>query len=236
MEERENKMIDVIRRPAGDFFADVAELGIDEILSRMDEHVGIMKDIPIIKWLFIGRSIFGNIHLAFFIKKYALFIGPINEKIPDNFWNDERINELIGNKKKFENIIEETIVALDRYQAVNKAKLLGILFVKTFKEQLFTIEEYNTLLFSIELMHPYRGVQCLKDFYNYRLDMDKPAEQRRREKAWLNGSNLDFSPLATTCLLRLPKGDTSSGNLGGAFLNDLGLKFYEEVVSNVEDS
>ena len=239
MENYENSIIEVIKKPMGNLVADAAELGIDEIIDCIAQDAEITKNIPIIKWAFLGRSIVNNLHLSFFIKKYALFIGPIKKEIPDGFWDDQRIDELIGSRKKFINLIEETVVALDRYQAINKARILGILFIKTFKERIFTIDEYNTLLFSIELMHPYLGVKCLKQFYQYKLLMDQMNQQidkKSKPKTWLEGSKLDFSPLASTCLLKLPKGGAYTGDLGGAYLNDLGFKFYKEVVINVESA
>lgn len=233
MANYENSVIEVIKKPASQFIADAAELGIDEIIDCIVKDADILKNVPIIKWIFLGHTIASNIHLSFFLKKYALFIGPIKKEIPDSFWDDEKINDLIGSKKKFITLIEETVIALDRYQAINKARILGILFVKTFKEKIFTIDEYNTLIFSIELMHPYRGVECLKQFYMYKLRMDTTTDKKHKDKTWLEGSKLDFSPLSSTCLLQLPGGGAYTGDLGGAYLNDLGQKFYKEVVSKI---
>lgn len=226
-------ILEVFKKPVGEFIADAAELGIDKIIEYIDKDTTIIKNLAIIKWGFLVHEVTNKIHLSFFLKKYALFIGPIKKEIPDSFWDDEKINDLIGSKKKFITLIEETVVALDRYQAINKARILGILFVKTFKEKIFTIDEYNTLIFSIELMHPYRGVECLKQFYMYKLRMDTTTDKKHKDKTWLEGSKLDFSPLSSTCLLQLPRGGAYTGDLGGAYLNDLGQKFYKEVVSKI---
>jgi hypothetical protein len=236
MANHKNMFLEIIKNPVGELVTDAAELAIDEIFDRVVKDADVLKNIPILKWFFLGQSIFSNIHLSFFIKKYALFIGPIKKEISNDFWENEKFNDLTINRKKFNKIIDETIVALDRYQAINKAKILGVLFVKTFKERIFTIDEYNTLLFSIELMHPYLGLECLKQFYLYRLRMDKKLEKETKRKTWLEGSKLDFSPLASTCLIQLPKGGANTGDLGGAYINDLGFKFYEEVVMNIESA
>ncbi len=233
MANNENSVIEVIKKPAGKFIEDAAELGVGEIIDCIVKDADTLKSVPFIKWISLGHTIISNVHLSFFIKKYALFIGPIKKEIPDNFWDDEKIDELIGSNKKFTTLIEETVVALDRYQAINKAKILGILFVKTFKEKIFTIDEYNTLIFSIELMHPYRGVECLKQFYSYKMHMDRTTDKKQKDKIWPEGSKLDFSPLSSTCLIQLPRGGAYTGDLGGAYLNDFGQKFYEEVVSKI---
>lgn len=224
---------EVIKKSTGELIKDVAELGIDEIIDRIEKDATIFKNLPVIKWAFLVHEVTNKVHLSFFLKKYALFIGPIQKEISDDFWDDEKIEELMRSKKKFTKLIEETVVALDRYQAVNKAKILGILFVKTFKEKIFTIDEYNTLIFSIELMHPHLGIECLKQFYFYRLRMEKATNKKEEEKIWLEGSKLDFSPLTTTCFLRLPSGGAYVGDMGGAYLNDFGQKFYVEVVSKI---
>ena len=49
----------------------------------------------------------------------------------------------------------------------------------------------------------------------------------------MKNSSLDYSPLANTGLLRLPNGGMYLGNYGGAFINELGYRFYELVVSKV---
>ena len=95
------------------------------------------------------------------------------------------------------------------------------------------IDEYNTLIFSIELMHPHLGIECLRQFYFYRLRMEKAIEKKEKDEIWLEGSKLDFSPLTTTCFLRLPGGGAYTGDMGGAYLNDLGQKFFTEVVSKI---
>jgi hypothetical protein len=49
----------------------------------------------------------------------------------------------------------------------------------------------------------------------------------------MKNSLLDYSPLANTGLLILPDGGMYASNYGGAFIKELGYRFYEFVVSKI---
>jgi hypothetical protein len=51
----------------------------------------------------------------------------------------------------------------------------------------------------------------------------------------INGRVTQPAPVyfRTTCLLRLPEGGTYFDNFGGAYINDLGYKFYELIASKI---
>jgi hypothetical protein len=59
--------------------------------------------------------------------------------------NDDRLEKIFSDKKLLSKIVDQTIISLDRYQTTQKAKMLGILFVETFKKKNFTVKEYDTL-------------------------------------------------------------------------------------------
>jgi hypothetical protein len=111
--------------------------------------------------------------------------------------------------------------------------MLGILYVETFIKNNFTIKEHNTLIFSIESIHPTIGIECLKSYYDYKCEMDMTDDKELKDQICVKNSSLDYSPLATTCLLRLPLGGTFFDNPGGAHINELGYRFYELVASKV---
>ncbi len=234
MESNKNELIHSLKNSISDFLIDAAEISLDEIIESIIQDNTIIEKIPIIKWAYLLNNIKSNIQLAFFIRKYSRFIGPIFKEKNKDFLKEESLNKIINNNKTLNRIIEQTIIAVDRYQIEDKAEYLGRLFVKTFKDRIFTFEEYNLLLFSIELMHPYIGIECLKKFYVYKFNFESETEEEKKRKIWLDGSRLDFSPLSTTCLLDLPKGGAFTGDLGGARLNDLGKKFYENIVKEKE--
>jgi len=225
-----NILNESLKEPAKEFFIDVSELALDGLLKKISDNTELLKDIPGIKWLFIGKEAYSVFQSAHFIKKWSNFIGQINaEKIglPTQ-------KELIKNlsKQDSERIIENTVLYLDRYQNGIKAKLLGELFHQTFSLNIFTPDEYNSLMFSVELLHPFTGIKCLKEFYEYRQSMEKETDKNKRGDIWSRGAQLDYSALSTSGLLRLPTGASTMGNLGGAYINDIGVKFYEKVVLN----
>ena len=209
------------------------ETVFSEVIEKFLNEPKLLKDIPLIKWLFIAKDVLSIFQSAFFLQKYSSFIGPINESMKDDLLNDKKLNEIFSDKKLYSKIIDQTIISLDRYQTVQKAKLLGILFVETFKNNSFSLNEYNTLIFSIENIHPSLGFECLKSFYDYKSEMNKEINDDMKRKIWSKNSSLDYSPLANTGLLRLPTGAAIIGNLGGASINELGYRFYELVVSKV---
>ena len=234
MERNEELALALLENPATESFQQYADLELSELLERLDLSDPLLKDVPIIKWLVAAYSFTNNVQKYFFFRKYSKFIGPIAREIPKNIWNN-KIIEITGSNKRLRQLVDETILSLDRYQTTVKAEILGVLFVKTFKERAFTFEEYNTLLFSIDLMHPYKGLDCLKKFYQFKIDSESTSDQEKLNEIRLKRLNQDFSPLATTCLLRLPIGGAYFGSVGGAFINDLGEKFCKEIVLNIND-
>jgi len=235
MENNDNK--DIIKSslssPIKEIISDIADMGLNEIIDRITKEQHLLKDIPIIKWLVAANDFRNILQSAFFLQKYSNFIGPIDELMIDDFSNYYKLEKIFSDKKVYSKIIDQTIISLDRYQTVLKAKILGILFVETFKNNNFSINEYNTLIFSIENIHPVLGFDCLKSFYDYKNQMNEEKDKKIKDEIWAKNSTLDYSPLATSCLLRLPEGGTYLDNFGGAFINELGYKFYKLIVSKI---
>ncbi|MCP4177196.1 MAG: hypothetical protein GY756_05460 [bacterium] len=221
--------------PIKEIITDITEMGVDQIISDIFTEDTIVEKLPIIKWLHLGGKIQSCIQNAHFIKKYSYFISTINQSItPDDF------NNLLENLKKEKNqkrLIENIVLDIDRFRTNQKAVLLGELFDKTFHENVFTMDEYNRLRYSIDLMHPYDGISCLAKFYQISITLKNFSTEDRGKTPFENERvDLDFSPLTATSLLRLPKGGAVCGSIGGAYINALGRKFYEEVVLSVIDS
>ena len=235
MEKKDSKEIikQSMSAPAKTLFTDITEHGLDEAIKQSIENSDILQKIPIIKWLFIGREVHTIIQSTFFLKKYASFIGPINAQMESSFWENNKFDDLFSNENDFSKLIDQTIIELDRYQTEVKAKLLGELFVQTFENKAFSISEYNTLIFSIESMHPYSGINSLKEFYHYRIEFDLAKNEDEKRTIWSKGAKIDYSPIASTGLLILPTGGAYTGDIGGASISDIGFKFYENVVSKV---
>jgi hypothetical protein len=231
----ENKdLVKLIKEPVSDFLIEAADMGLGELLERILSDQKILENIPYIRFGYLALTIKSNIQTAFFVKKYANFIGQIDSLNVEEYLSDNRVIEILGDNNKLEKIIEQTIIEIDRFQTEQKAKYLGKLFKKTFSEKVFSIEEYNTLMFSIDNMHSYLGIKCLKEYYDYRCRHEAELGTEAKRKIWSDSSHIDFSPLVSTGLLKLPNGGAFAGDLGGAYLNDLGKRFYESVIMEIE--
>ena len=234
-ESMSNKeIVTMLKEPVSDFLIEAADMGLAELLQKIISDKSVLENIPYARFIFIAMNIKTNIQTAFFIKKYANFIGQIKSTKTQEYLSDKNLKEILNDKNMIGKIIEQTIIAVDRFQTEQKAKYLGKLFYKTFSEKVFSIEEYNTLLFSIENMHSFLGIKCLKDYYDYRIMHEAEIDDKQRRRIWSDSTHIDFSPLVSTALLKLPNGGAFAGDLGGAYLNDLGKKFYESVVREVE--
>ncbi|WP_294961803.1 hypothetical protein [Sulfurimonas sp.] len=229
MSKKQNLIKPSNKEPVKDLLTDISEMSLDEILSTMSNQQELLENIPIIKWLFIGDKIRSNIMSAHFIKKYAYFIGQITKNLEDI---DNDLLSEIDDEKTSQQIVDYTIIYLDRYHNEFKAKLLGELFIQTFKKFHFSSKEYNSLMFSIEQIHPVDGIDKLEEFYDYAKRMEGEINEDKKRSIWQEGAKLEYQSLATTGLLILPVGDSGIGNYGGAKLSDIGKRFYELVVLN----
>jgi hypothetical protein len=215
-----------------EFWTDISEMSLDNVLETIAKDQVFLREIPIIKWICTSISVKNSIQSAAFMKKFSKFIGQVND---DRFTENDiaLLSAAVDVPSVTDEIIENTMVYIDRYHNEMKAKLLGKLFVETFKFSRFTVREYNSLLFSIEQIHPFDGLETLREFYDYKIRMDTASTKEERLSVWAEGAEIDFQSLAMSGLLRLPSGGSYVGDLGGAFINDKGVKFYEFVVKDV---
>ena len=68
-----------IEEPIKKILIDITEMECDSIIHTILKDDSLIEKIPILKWGFLATKITAKIQLAFFIKKFALFIGPINK-------------------------------------------------------------------------------------------------------------------------------------------------------------
>ncbi|MBO0216160.1 hypothetical protein J0676_21910 [Vibrio sp. Vb2880] len=215
-----------------EFWADISEMSLDNVLETVAKDQELLREIPIIKWVCTSISVKNSIQSAAFMKKFSSFIGQVNL---ESFTEKDvaLLGDAVDVSSVTDEIIENTMVYIDRYHNEMKAKLLGRLFIETFKFNRFTAREYNSLLFSIEQIHPFEGLETLKEFYDYKTRMDAASSEEERRSVCAEGAKIDFQSLAMSGLLRLPSGGAYTGDLGGAFINDKGVKFYEFVVRDI---
>lgn len=224
-----NELIEAVNSNLLETAIDLSQIDLKAAVLALTGKESILTDIPILKWMISGIKIASNISTILAIRKFNAFIIPIkNSGIFDKEDYKERIEEICGTKKMLDFVMEQTLFSLDKYETEIKAKWLAKLFVKTFKEKIFTVDEYNAIQFSIGSLNPITSISTLKVYYQCK-DNSRKKENFDKELK-LKRVNTDFSPLALSGFLHLPSGGTFCGNVGGAFINDLGIRFYENVI------
>lgn len=206
-----------------DVLTDISELALPELIETIITNNSVITNIPILSWFITGVKTVSIISAAFSAKKFIEFIKPIKD---DSFFTSieakELLEEICGSEKKLSFVIEQTFYSLDKYDAEIKAKWLSKLFIETFKNKTFTLKEYETLVFVIGNLNPITCKDTLEIFY-------ESAKNKNNEELDLQRANTDYSSLAMSGLLRLPSGSSALDNIGGAHINELGLRFYENI-------
>lgn len=224
-----NELIEAVNSNLLETVIDLSQIDLKAAVLALTGKESILTDIPILKWMISGIKIASNISTILAIRKFNAFIIPIkNSGIFDKEDYKERIEEICGTKKMLDFVMEQTLFSLDKYETEIKAKWLAKLFATTFKEKIFTVDEYNAMQFSIGSLNPITSISTLKVYYQCK-DNSRKKENFDKELE-LKRVNTDFSPLALSGFLHLPSGGTFCDNPGGAFINDLGIRFYENVI------
>ena len=228
-----NELMEAVNSNLLETVIDLSQIDLKAAVLALTGKESILTDIPILKWMISGIKIASNISTILAIRKFNAFIIPIkNSGIFDKEDYKERIEEICGTKKMLDFVMEQTLFSLDKYETEIKAKWLAKLFVTTFKEKIFTVDEYNAMQFSIGSLNPITSISTLKVYYQCK-DNSRKKENFDKELE-LKRVNTDFSPLALSGFLHLPSGGTFCDNPGGAFINDLGIRFYENVILDDE--
>ncbi|WP_019276364.1 hypothetical protein [Vibrio coralliilyticus] len=212
-----------------ELITDLSEMGLDKAIETVSIESKWLQDLPIVKWLFIANDAKTSLQTVFFVKKYASFIGQVKDIAEPN----ELVNELLEDEKEVDQLIDHSMLYLDRYHTELKAKLLGELFIQTFKFKKFSVSEYNDLMFGIGEIHPYQGMGLLKRFYEYHQETQNIESPEQFRDVNTRGSAIPFYSIANTGLLHLPNGGSRMDDLGGAMLNELGVRFYENVITKI---
>lgn len=224
-----NELIEAVNSNLLETIIDLSQIDMKAAILALTGKESLLGDIPVLKWMISGVRIASNISTILSIRKFNAFIVPIKDSgifLDKNY--KEKLEEICGSKKNLEFIMEQTLFSLDKYETEIKAKWLAKLFVTTFKEKIFTVDEYNAMQFSIGSLNPITSISTLKVYYQCK-DNSRKKENFDKELE-LKRVNTDFSPLALSGFLHLPSGATFCDNPGGAFINDLGIRFYENVI------
>ena len=224
-----NELIEAVNSNLLETVIDLSQINLNAAILALTEKESVLADIPVLKWIISGGKILSNISTIHSIRKFYAFIMPIKDSriFEDNDYK-EKLEEICGSKKKLNFVIEQTLFSLDKYDSEIKAKWLAKMFVATFKERKFTIDEYNAIQFSINSLNSITSIKTLEFYYKYHIQkkeygiVDDQMEEKR--------VNTDYSPLVLSGFINLPIGGTYLDSVGGAFINNIGIRFYENVI------
>lgn len=223
------ELIEAVNHNLLETVVDLSQIDLKAAVLALSEKELILAEIPILKWMFSGIKTISSISKILSIRKFNAFIIPIkNSGIFSDKNYKEKLEEICGSKKKLNFVIEQTLFSLDKYETEIKAKWLARLFIATFKERKFSVDEYNAIQFSISSLNPITSIPTLEIFYtHYKQKKETGIEDKSLEEKRLKA---DFSSLALSGFIKLPIGGAYLGSVGGAFINELGIKFYENVI------
>lgn len=228
-----SELIEAVNSNLLETVVDLSELNIKAAVQALAENKSILAEIPVLKWMISGVKIISAVSTILAIRKFNAFIMPIKDSnIFETKDYKKQLEEICGSKKKLDFVIEQTLFSLDKYETEIKAKWLANLFIATFKKKKFTVDEYNGIQFSINYLNPITSIKPLEFYYKYHKQKEEGIIDDQLEK---NRVNIDYSSLALSGFIRLPTGGTYFGSLGGAYINDLGIRFYENVIVENEE-
>ncbi len=225
-----NELIEAVNSNLLETIVDISQIDMKAAILALTGKESLLSDIPVLKWMISGARIASNISTILSIRKFNAFIVPIKDSgifLSKNY--KEKLEKICGSKKKLEFVMEQTLFSLDKYETEIKAKWLAKMFVATFKKQIFTVDEYNAIQFSIVSLNPITSIKTLEIYYKYHEDginngnIDDKQEQERL--------NTDFSSLVLSGFLNLPHGGSYSALAEKVTINDLGIRFYANIVS-----
>ena len=113
--------------------AEIGELGIDELLDD-----GLFKDVPVISAV---RGLWKTgvaVRDAIFMKKLLMFLSELKELNPDD--RSSMISRLEDDSDYGQKVGEHLIILLQRFDNVNKPKLLAVAFKAYCKEEIDSSE------------------------------------------------------------------------------------------------
>jgi hypothetical protein len=222
-----NKAFSEMLSTSGQVIKDLTEVGIDNFMNE-----GLAKDIPVLNIAHGVYKFFSGFQYYFFIKKYKAFLQPLQS---GNIIEEQKEMFLAKHESDpdfIRNLIEQLIITIDRHQTEQKSIYLGQILISFVKGEI-TFEEYNYFLYSLDSIHSYVGFERLNDFYVYYNTIKDIEDIQMRRTIWQVNSKIDFSPLSGSGLLNLPTGGMIMGDLGGASLNEMGVKFCKYILEPI---
>jgi len=141
-----------------DIGLDIAEIGIDAILDE-----GIFQELPIVKTIVSFTKTGLMIRDRLFIKKILLFLRELDEMPEEK--KKEVVKNIQSNKDYAETVGETLIILLEKFDEVEKSRLLARLF-SSYIRKVISFEEF--LRYSIGVSNVL--LQDIKDLLSYYRD------------------------------------------------------------------
>lgn len=224
-----NELVEAVNSNLLETVIDLSQIDLKAALLALTGEDSLLAEIPVLKWMISGVRITSHISAIHSIRKFSSFIKPVKDStIFENEDCKRKLVEICGSQKKLDFVIEQTLFSLDKYDSEIKAKWLAKLFISTFKDKIFSVEEYNAIQFSINSLNPITSIKTLESYYKYykeRINNGNIDEEQEQERL-----NTDFSSLVLSGFLSLPHGGTYSALAEKVSINDLGVRFYENVI------
>jgi hypothetical protein len=222
--------IDKLLNPTKELVEAFGEMALD---SQIPDD--LLRDIPVISSCRAVFRLGSGIQQIHFLRKFAAFLSPLQSSPPSDEMKCLFEGELRNDPKKAQKLIEQIVITIDRYQTELKSAHLGRVLVALI-EQRISHEEYNFFVYAIEQIHPAGGFGLLGEFYDFHLKEQMTQDEDELQSLATEKCKLNYSLLSGTGLLDLPSGAMLFGARGGARLNNLGVKYCEEILSRLESN
>ena len=135
---------------ATDWLIDLGENWID---AQLDD--GLLKEIPIIKALMLGKNVIRTVTECHEIRQISQFLLTIDNECTDEARRKRYVKVLNENAKQFEKELEYVTIVVTKYLESEKPKMLGRLYLKRLDGSLSWNEfaEYASMLNQLPVLH-----------------------------------------------------------------------------------
>ncbi len=163
---------------AEDTLPDLAEVGIDQILSD-----GVLKEVPIVKTMYTAVKFVYNVRERNLLKQTLQMIAALRNKVTDHDKIEKYRSHLQKDPRYADKELGRILIILDQTIDVEKSRILGILFGA------FVNKEISWEMFC-ELTEITRRM-FLSDFaFMKRLACGLPLESGVKPSEWISASRL----------------------------------------------
>lgn len=154
MNDLSEKLIETMKTNITDLTIDISEMKLDSILNN-----GMIKDLPIIKYLYSGCKFILDVRDYFFIKKLSEFLNQLSS-IP----LEERVQFLSKKGSDEHKLGERLLMLIERSDSLDKPVLIARLF-RAYLYEKIDINLFNRLCNIVERTY-IQDIYFLRDNYS----------------------------------------------------------------------